>query len=81
MWDGKLLKIHRARAMAEFAAQPPGTIVAAAQSLDVATGTGILVIDELQLEGRKRMTAADFSRGAAPRAGARLGQGASQAGA
>jgi methionyl-tRNA formyltransferase len=83
MWDGKMLKIHRARAVGATHASPeavpshagdqaPGTVVAVGDSLDVATGAGILAIDELQLEGRKRMSATLFARGAAPRVGARF---------
>lgn len=71
--DGKLLKIHRARALDGNHNQAPATIVAIGPSLDVATGSGTLAIDELQLEGRKRMPAAEFARGAGPRVGARLG--------
>jgi methionyl-tRNA formyltransferase len=72
-WDGKMLKVHRARALTTPSTSGPGAIVAAGASLDVATGAGILAIDELQLEGRKHMLAADFTRGATPRLGRRLG--------
>lgn len=71
-WDGKMLKIHRAHARDHAGDQAPGTVVAAGDSLDVATGAGTLAIDELQLEGRKRMSAALFARGATARVGARL---------
>ena len=37
--------------------------VAAARPLTVAFGTGALEILELQIEGRKRMSAADFANG------------------
>ena len=42
--------------------------------LHVKTGDGILVIEELQLEGKKRMKAADFLRGYAIEPGTRLGE-------
>lgn len=71
-WDGKMLKIHRARAIGATQASP-GTVVAVGDSIDVATGGGTLAIDELQLEGRKRMPAALSARGAGPRVGAQLG--------
>ena len=71
-WDGKMLKIHRARAVSRTLDRSPGTIVAVGDTLDVATGAGILAIDELQLEGRKRMPAAVFVRGASPPVGSRL---------
>jgi methionyl-tRNA formyltransferase len=59
---GKLLKIHRAHASAAPAARPPGTVTAAHDTIAVATGEGTLVLDEVQLEGRKRLAAADFVR-------------------
>jgi methionyl-tRNA formyltransferase len=34
-----------------------------ARGLYVQTGRGILVLDEVQLEGRRRMSAAEFLRG------------------
>ena len=42
--------------------------------LHVKTGDGILVIEELQLEGKKRMKTADFLRGYAIEPGTRLGE-------
>ena len=72
--DGKLLKIHRAHvADATDAGHSPGTVLSAAAEIRVATGDGVLVLDELQLEGRKRLPAAEFSRGGTPRPGAVLG--------
>jgi len=61
--DGKLLKIHRAHPTPAATHAAPGTVTATADTLAVATGDGVLVIDELQLEGRKRLAAADFVRG------------------
>jgi len=60
---GKQLKIHRARADARPADAPPGTVVSLSDGIGVATGEGTLVLDELQLEGRKRLHAAEFARG------------------
>jgi methionyl-tRNA formyltransferase len=59
-FHGKPLKIWRARVT--DGAGAPGTIVDAAR-LQVACGTGALVIEELQPAGGRRMTAADFLRG------------------
>jgi methionyl-tRNA formyltransferase len=73
--DGKLLKIHRARPVDDRATSAPGTVVAAAEAIRVATGAGVLEIDELQLEGRKRLGAAEFARGGSLAVGARLGEG------
>jgi len=61
--DGKLLKIHRAHDIATPTNAAPGTVMATTEAITVATGDGVLGIDELQLEGRKRLTAAEFGRG------------------
>jgi methionyl-tRNA formyltransferase len=71
--DGRLVKIHCARAADETAAAPPGTLIGLGETIDVATGAGVLHVLELQLEGRKRLTAAEFARGGALAPGARLG--------
>jgi methionyl-tRNA formyltransferase len=43
---------------------PPGRIVSADKSsVRIACGSGILLVKELQLAGRKRLTAGDFLRG------------------
>jgi methionyl-tRNA formyltransferase len=73
--DGKLLKIHRARPRESVANGTPGTVLSATDTIRVATGAGILEIDELQLEGRKRLGAAEFARGGGLAVGARLGEG------
>ncbi len=40
---------------------PPGTVIAeSAQGIDVATGDGVLRITELQAEGKRKMSVADF---------------------
>lgn len=70
---GRLVKIHRARAAEERAGAPPGTVLGLGDRIRVATGDGVLAIEELQLEGKRAITAADFSRGGAIAAGDRLG--------
>lgn len=62
--SGKHLKIHRARASAGRSTAAPGTVLAIQEGISVATGNGVLVLDEVQLEGRKRLAAAEFARGA-----------------
>lgn len=72
--EGKLLKIHRAHAAAAADSdRAPGTVLSSGAEIRIATGDGALVLDELQLEGRKRLAAAEFSRGGAPRPGVILG--------
>jgi methionyl-tRNA formyltransferase len=61
---GKQLKIHRAHTEVSPPTAPPGTVLRAGEGIAVATGEGTLVLDELQLEGRKRLSAAEFARGA-----------------
>jgi methionyl-tRNA formyltransferase len=60
---GKQLKIHRAHADALHKKSPSGTVVSVSNGICVATGEGTLVLDEVQLEGRKRLPAVEFSRG------------------
>lgn len=72
--DGKRLKIHRARALDRPAGAIPGTIVGGGEAILVATGAGMLAIEELQLEGRNRLKAAEFMRSGVVPVGVRLGE-------
>jgi len=73
---GRLLKVHRAAVDAGTAAAAPGTIVrAGATGIAVATGDGVLRLLEVQLEGRRRMAAAEFIAGHRPAPGTCLGAG------
>ena len=56
-----LLKVWRAEVVPGSAA--PGTVLAAGRTLDVATGAAALRLVEVQPEGKRRMTAADFLTG------------------
>ncbi|MCS7314136.1 MAG: methionyl-tRNA formyltransferase [Bryobacterales bacterium] len=61
---GKLLHLWRARPAAVALTGPPGALAAEGERLLVACGGGTtLEIVELQLEGRRRMSAAEFLRG------------------
>jgi methionyl-tRNA formyltransferase len=71
--DGKRLKIHRARATAAHSGRAPGTVILSGDSLTVATGDGTLTLEEVQLEGRRRLRASEFARGGGLRVGAVLG--------
>lgn len=62
--DAKLVKVHRARPGPQTAGSLPGTVLGIDDAISVATGVGVLAIEELQLEGRKRMPASVFARGA-----------------
>jgi methionyl-tRNA formyltransferase len=72
-FGGKLLKIHRAHASAAAAVRPPGTVTATHNGIAVATGDGTLVLDEVQLEGRKRLAATEFARSGRIKIGTILG--------
>jgi methionyl-tRNA formyltransferase len=59
-----LLKIHRAHAGPSSRPARPGTFVAAStEGLEVACGEGSLWLEEVQPEGRRRMSAAEFLAG------------------
>lgn len=70
----RLLKIFRAAATPEAASAPPGTVKATGpDGIAVATGAGTLCLLELQLEGRRRLGAAEFVAGSRLAPGACLG--------
>ncbi|MFW5926349.1 MAG: methionyl-tRNA formyltransferase [Myxococcota bacterium] len=62
---GRVVKIHRTHVVDEQGqVASPGTVVqAAGEDLHVACGRGTVAIDELQTEGRKRLTAQQFLAG------------------
>lgn len=70
---GKMLKIHRAVVILEDTKELPGVVVRAArEGLWVATGSGVLSLEEIQWENRKRLPAAEFLKGARIEKGERL---------
>ncbi len=78
-WRGKMLKVVAAHALTAQMRQdiPAGTVMLDKEngttSLWVATGEGLLVLDRLQLEGKKAMYADEFLRGYAHIVGDVLG--------
>jgi len=70
------LKVHRAEVGPREAdaklAVDPGTIVSAENGLLVATGSGSLLLVEVSPQGKRRMSAAAFARGARPEPGERM---------
>lgn len=70
--NGQRLRIHATRVLsADSQSKPPGTIVRAdAHGIEVACGQGVLVIDELQADGKRRVTAQQFCAGHPSLAGA-----------
>jgi len=72
--DGKILRIHRARQLAQEAQEAPGTVIGTGKNgIAVATGEGTLMIEEIQLQGKKRLSADAFLQGKALPVGFRLG--------
>ncbi len=68
---GQTLKIHSAKS--DRASGPPGEILASEPGvIRVGCGSGSLVLEFLQLEGRKRLSAAEFLRGHPLAPGTRL---------
>jgi methionyl-tRNA formyltransferase len=72
---GKRLIIHRAVPEPNQNLEIPGTVVAMeGGEIKVATGQGLLVVEELQLEGHRRMPARELVKGASLQVGDRLGR-------
>jgi len=70
---GKNLKIFRAKEGSKDG--EAGTVIAVTKDhFEVSTGSGSVEIEEVQLEGKKRMNSADFLRGVHIKAGDRLGK-------
>ena len=62
--DGKKFKIFRVERTLKQTDRAPGTLLALTkQGLEIACGDGVLCITQLQAEGGKRMSAADYFRG------------------
>lgn len=62
--DGKMLKIWGAKVSDEETADEPGAVTMVTPSeIKVKTGCGILILTEVQLEGKKRMSTSEFLRG------------------
>ncbi|WP_458926401.1 methionyl-tRNA formyltransferase [Flavitalea antarctica] len=64
MLDGKTLKIFRAKKEAGNHKQQPGELQTDEKSyLKFATPDGLILVEELQLEGKKKMSTGEFLRG------------------
>jgi methionyl-tRNA formyltransferase len=71
---GLRVKLHRTRVVAELGVHgEPGCVVRADRhGIEIACGTGVLALDELQPEGKKRMNAEQFCAGMRPKPGMRF---------
>jgi methionyl-tRNA formyltransferase len=70
---GKNVKIYRTTVVDRPGSGAPGEITIAGEEITVATSDNQLRLLELQLEGRRRMTAAEFLRGYPIKGGEKLG--------
>jgi methionyl-tRNA formyltransferase len=74
-WAGDQLKVLRARLVPDWRGETkPGLVVRLHSGVAVATGDGALLLEEVQLAGKRAMLAEDFVRGQRDFVGAELGQ-------
>jgi len=75
-WRGKLLKVLRAEALSQWLGEgEPGQVMVLDEGLAVATGEGALLLGEVQLAGKRALSAQDFARGQRDFVGSVLGRG------
>lgn len=71
-WQGKNLKILRGDVEPAQGEVPGAVMLTPERSIHITTGAGVLAVTELQLEGKRAVSAADFTRGYPQFDGARL---------
>jgi methionyl-tRNA formyltransferase len=81
MFKGKTLQVHRARRLPHAVKLTPGDVAVEGTRLFVGCGKdkdkdadSTLELIEIQLEGKRRMTAQEFINGYRPKSGDHLGQ-------
>lgn len=72
-WNGQLLKIGRATPLTRTVTGKPGEVIQDGQQIMVVTGEGALLLDEVQLAGKKSATVASFVNGHPQFIGTQLG--------
>ena len=63
LWDGRQLKVLRARAIARESDEAPGSVIRHQEKLAVVAGSGVVLLEEVQLAGKRAMPAANFLHG------------------
>jgi methionyl-tRNA formyltransferase len=61
--EGKVLKIHTCRSAKDDSEMKPGQVFKKSEHVFVKCGQDALMLEEVQLEGKQKMSAADFLRG------------------
>ncbi len=72
-WRGQILKVLRARPAEGTAGEPGAVIAGGRRAAGVATGDGVVWLEEVQLAGRKAMPVSAFLAGAQDFVGSTLG--------
>lgn len=63
-YDGKVMKIHKAKVLEEEFNTSPGTIVSASEEgIRIACGSGSLLVEEIQFPGKKVLKVEQYIRG------------------
>ena len=74
-WKGDQLKVLRARPLSDWSGQgTPGQVLQESSAAAVICGEGALLLEEVQLAGKRVMGIEDFLRGQRDFVGSRLGQ-------
>jgi methionyl-tRNA formyltransferase len=73
-WNGKLVRVLSTQVTGNRLQGAVGTVIKDGQDIGVVTGDGILRLLEIQLEGKRAMSAADFARGQQSFIGSVLGR-------
>jgi methionyl-tRNA formyltransferase len=64
LWSNRELKVLGARPLAKpVSSEPPGKVMMFKSQIAVVTGNGLLLLDEIQLAGKRRLSAQEFVRG------------------
>jgi methionyl-tRNA formyltransferase len=73
-WRGKLLRILRARPVTiSLGSEKPGRVISVDDGVAVVTGTDALLLEEIQLAGKRALVAQEFIRGQRDFIGSALG--------
>ncbi len=72
-WQGAQFKILRARAWGDAQEMEPAKVLSLPQGIGVATGHGVLLLQEVQMAGKRAMSIEEFVRGQRGFVGTRLG--------